>query len=76
MYNSLNGLCDLVDTIEDEQKKERSKPSVERKGFPSEKKYNEYVKDLYKTNTFKNTFKKSNIKKISNIKMNNKKKNK
>ena len=76
MYNSLNGLCDLVDTIEDEQKKERSKPSVERKGFPSEKKYNQYVKDLYKTNTFKNTFKKSNIKKISNIKMNNKKKNK
>ena len=68
MYNSLNGLCDLVDTIEDEQKKERSKPSVERKGFPSEKKYNEYVKDLYKSNTFK----KSNIKKISN----NKKKNK
>ena len=66
MYNSLNGLCDLVDTIEDEQKKERSKPSVERKGFPSEKKYNEYVKDLYKTNTFKK----------SNIKMNNKKKNK
>lgn len=70
MYNSLNGLCDLVDTIEDEQKKERSKPSVERKGFPSEKKYNEYVKDLYKTNTFK----KSNIK--INNKMNNKKKNK
>jgi hypothetical protein len=62
MYNSLNGLCDLVDTIEDEQKKERSKPSVERKGFPSEKKYNEYVKDLYKSKKYKS--------------INNKKKNK
>lgn len=66
MYNSLKGLFDLVDTIEEEKKKERSKPSVERKGFPSEKKYNEYVKQLYKTNTFKK----------SNIKMNNKKKQK
>lgn len=53
MYNSLNGLCDLVDTIEDEQKKERSKPSVERKNYPSEKKYNEYVKQLYKTKQYK-----------------------
>jgi len=53
MYNSLKGLCDLVDTIEEEKKKERSKPSVERKNYPSEKKYNEYVKDLYKSKKYK-----------------------
>ncbi len=57
MYNSLNGLCDLVDTIEEEKKKERAKPSVERKGFLSEKKYNEYVKQLYKTKQYKKKYK-------------------
>jgi len=52
MYNS-KSLISLVDTIEEEKKKERSKPSVERKNYPSEKKYNEYVKDLYKSKKYK-----------------------
>jgi hypothetical protein len=52
MYNS-KSLISLVDTIEEEKKKERAKPSVERKGYSSEKKYNEYVKQLYKSKQYK-----------------------
>ena len=52
MYNS-KSLISLVDTIEEEKKKERAKPSVERKGYLSEKKYNEYVKQLYKSKQYK-----------------------
>tara|TARA_R110002020_G_scaffold143254_2_gene315477 strand:- start:1175 stop:1357 length:183 start_codon:yes stop_codon:yes gene_type:complete len=52
MYNS-KSLLTLLDTIEEEKKKERSRPSVERKGLLSEKKYNEYVKDLYKSKKYK-----------------------
>ena len=52
MYNS-KSLMSLVDTFEEEKKKERAKPSVERKGYSSEKKYNEYVKQLYKTKQYK-----------------------
>mgnify|MGYP003647629225 CR=1 FL=1 len=40
------------DPIEEEKKKERMKPSVERKNTPNEKKYNEFVKKLYKQKKF------------------------
>ena len=40
------------DPIEEEKEKERMKPSVERKNTPNEKKYNEFVKNLYKQKKF------------------------
>ena len=39
---------DLPDPENEKKEKERTKPSVERKKLPSEKKYNEFVKKLYK----------------------------
>ena len=43
---------DLIDPEEEQIKKERNKPSVERKNTPNEKKYNEFVKKLYKQKKF------------------------
>jgi len=39
---------DLPNPEEEERKKERTKPSVERKKIKSEITYNQFVKDLYK----------------------------
>lgn len=39
---------DLIDPEEEKKRIERTKPSVERRKLPSEKKYNQFVKDLYK----------------------------
>ena len=39
---------DLPDPENEKKEKERTKPSVERKKLPSEKKYNELLKKLYK----------------------------
>ena len=44
---------DLIDPEEEQIKKERNKPSVERKKTPNEKKYNDFVKKLYKQKKFK-----------------------
>jgi len=38
----------LIDLEEEKKRIERTKPSVERRKLPSEKKYNQFVKDLYK----------------------------
>jgi len=38
----------IVDKDEEEKKKERNKPSIERKKTPNEKKYNEFVASLYR----------------------------
>lgn len=52
---TIKGLCaknnmpnqdNLVDEEEEQRKKERSKPSVERKNTSNEKKYNEFVSRL------------------------------
>ena len=48
-YTELYKMAPIIDQEAEERKKERSKPSVERKGYSSEKKYNEFVKDLYKS---------------------------
>lgn len=59
MYNTKINLpkCEikskLTDMIEKETKKERKKITVEREKTSSEKKYNEYVKKLYKTKKLK-----------------------
>ena len=52
-YDSLYRMAPIIDEKQEERKKERSKPSVERKGFSSEKKYNEFVKDLYKSKMYR-----------------------
>tara|TARA_R100001463_G_scaffold101917_1_gene156339 strand:+ start:3010 stop:3183 length:174 start_codon:yes stop_codon:yes gene_type:complete len=49
----LKSSYDLIDPEEEQIKKERNKPSVERKKTPNEKKYNEFVKKLYKQKRFK-----------------------
>ncbi len=48
----LKSAYDLIDPEEEQVKKERNKPSVERKKTPNEKKYNEFVKKLYKQKKF------------------------
>jgi|TARA_B110000977_G_C11048601_1_gene481495 hypothetical protein len=62
MYNSKTKMAkcekiktqyDLIDPEELNKKKEINKPSVERKKLPSEIKYNEYVKKLYKEKKLK-----------------------
>tara|TARA_R110002012_G_scaffold321443_1_gene549236 strand:+ start:1965 stop:2147 length:183 start_codon:yes stop_codon:yes gene_type:complete len=39
----------LLNDYIQEEKKERQKPSVERMGTPQETKYNEFVKQIYKS---------------------------
>jgi hypothetical protein len=51
-YTDLYRMGQIIDEKAEQQKKERSKPSVERKGFSSEKKYNQFVKDLYKSKMY------------------------
>jgi len=46
-------MAPIIDEKQEERKKERSKPSVERKGYSSEKKYNEFVTQLYKNKMYK-----------------------
>jgi len=52
-YTELYKMAPIIDQEAEERKKERSKPSVERKGYSSEKKYNEFVKDLYKSKMYR-----------------------
>jgi len=44
--NKMPNRDNLVDEEEEQRKKERSKPSVERRNTPNEKKYNEFVSRL------------------------------
>jgi hypothetical protein len=41
-------------TLDEKERKERAKPTVERKGTTNEKKYNEYVKTVQSGPSFKN----------------------
>ena len=46
--NKLPNMHNIVDKEEEKKKEERSRPSVERRKTPNEKKYNEFVANLYK----------------------------
>lgn len=52
MYNhgeKIAKMCTLCDHDKKAQKQERTRPSVERRRTSSEKRYNEFVKQLYKS---------------------------
>jgi hypothetical protein len=51
-YTDLYRMAPIIDEQQQEKKKERSKPSVERRGYSSEVKYNQFVKDLYKSKMY------------------------
>ena len=52
MYGFNYGL--FMKRIEDREKKEKAKPTVERKGTRNELKYNEYVKSIQPRSSFNN----------------------
>jgi len=52
MYGFNYGL--FMKRIEDREKKQKARPSVERSGSNYEKKYNEYVKSVQSGPSFKN----------------------
>ena len=52
MYGFNYGL--FMKRIEDREKKQKAKPSVERRGTHHEKKYNEYVKSIQPRSSFNN----------------------